>query len=136
MFNFQINCIIMVGQEVTWGSSGGKQTCKYQRTTAANCEEGRVSGQRDIVYMDGKESKPPIKEGEWMFYSLFVHAFLLCSELLSAFLSSSKILLFVNSFREYSQMFWTNGHIQSSGVSGCRFSPFYYSFGCSKYPEP
>lgn len=46
---------------------------------------GRESGQRAIVYMDGKESKPPIKEGELMFCSLFVHAFLLCSGLLTAF---------------------------------------------------
>lgn len=46
---------------------------------------GRESGQRAIVFMNGKESKPPIKEQKLMFCSLFVHAFLLCSELLTAF---------------------------------------------------
>lgn len=46
---------------------------------------GRKNGQRAVVYMEGKESKPPIKEGEWMFCSLFVQASLLCSELLTAF---------------------------------------------------
>lgn len=47
LFNFLINCIFMVGQAVTWSPWNGKQTCKYQRTTASNCKEGRVDGEAE-----------------------------------------------------------------------------------------
>lgn len=142
LFNFLINCIIMVGQEVTWGSSGEKQTCKYQRTTAPNSEEGRVDGEgewpKSYCHMYGKESKPDIKEGEWMFSCLFVHAFLLYSELLTAFTSVRQDIPLRQQLQgiQSDVLDTHNGCIQSSGVSGCRFSPFCYSFCCYKYPKP
>ena len=98
----------------------------------------RQSGQRAIIYLGGKEPKPTVKKGERMFCSLFVHAFLLCSELLTAFTSLMQdIPLHTQLPGMQSDVLDTHsGCIQSSGVSGCRFSPFYYFLGCSKYPEP
>lgn len=99
---------------------------------------GRQSGQRAITYMGGKEPKPTIKEGERAFCSLFVHVFLLCSEILTVFTSLRQdIPLHTQLQGMQSDVLDTySGCIQSSGVSGCKFSPFYYLLGCSGYPEP
>lgn len=98
---------------------------------------GRQSGQRALIYLGGKEPKPAIKEGERMFCSSFVHAFLLCSELLTASTSLRQDTSHCTQLQGMqSDVLNTHGGcIQSSGLSGCRFSPFYCSLGGSKYPE-
>lgn len=102
--------------------------------------EGRVGGKgvaREVLSTWTGRNLNHLSKRKNECFALYFYMFSCC--VLSFWLHSllsGKIFHFVNGFREYSQMFWTNVCIQSSGVSEHRFSPFYYSFGCSKYPKP